>query len=328
MNRRKLIVGAVFLTLLCIYPWVGPRFWVYSIVARGLVMGTVALSLVFLASQAGITSLVQMSIAGLAGYLYALTSPTSVAIGVTLAWPVSILIALAGGTLFATIVGVLSARTKDVYVLMITLAISYGFYLFVRGNYDLFNGVDGFGGVRPPEVFGINWRQATPFYYLALGCTICSYALVRYVERTQFGLALRGLRDSSRRISALGYQIELQKVIAFAIAGFIASMGGLLSVWYHVRISPGSVDLSRTLGILVIAVIGGITHPIGPFVGGVLFTVVDSFAIDFFDRERFNTVIGVVFVVVLMFSPDGLVGISQRVTGALRSIGKGKTRNE
>ncbi len=328
MSRKNTIIGAIVLTVLILYPFFGPRFWVYSIVARGLVLGTIALSLVFLTSQAGITSLVQMSVAGFAGYLYALTSVTSVGIGIAMPWPLSILIALAGGTLFATVVGVLSARTKDVYVLMITLAISYGFYLFVRGNYDLFNGIDGFGGVRPPEVLGINWRQPTPFYFLTLGCAIGAYSLVRYVERTQFGLALRGMRDSSRRITALGYQVELQKIFAFAIAGLVASVGGLLSVWYNIRISPGSVDLSRTLSILVIAVIGGVPHPIGPFIGGVLYTLVDSFAIDFFDRARFNSVIGAVFVVVLMFSPDGLVGIGQRLLRSARNVRNRKAEAE
>lgn len=320
MNKHALLAVIVAAALLLVFPQIAPRFWVYSIVARGLVLGIIALSLVFLTSQAGIISLAQMTVAGFAAYLYALTSPTTVQIGVELPWPFSIAIALLGGTALATVIGVLSSRTRDVYILMITLALSYGFYLFVRGNYAVFNGMDGFSGVRPPEWFGIIWSRPIPFYYLALICAIGAYMLVRYVERTQFGVSVRGMRDSERRIGALGYPVAAQKIIAFAVAGLIASVGGLLFTWYNLTITPGSVDLMRTLNVLVIAVIGGVTHAIGPFVGGLLFTVVDSFAIDFFDRARFNTVIGMVFVLVLVFSPDGIVGIARRVLTAWKGF--------
>ena len=89
----------------------------------------------------------------------------------------------------------------------------------------------------------------------------------------------------------------------------MASRVGILKVWYNNRISAGSVGFAPTFDLIIIAVIGGIMHPIGAFLGAIVFVLVENFAIDFIDRERFNTLIGSVFLLIVFFSPDGLVGL-------------------
>jgi branched-chain amino acid transport system permease protein len=98
-------------------------------------------------------------------------------------------------------------------------------------------------------------------------------------------------------------------VAAYAVAGLLAAVGGVLMVWYNGRISPGTVNLGAMISILIIAVLGGMRHPIGAFVGAIVYVLLQNFAIDLFVRERFNLVIGGVFLAIVLFSPDGLLGL-------------------
>jgi branched-chain amino acid transport system permease protein len=228
-----------------------------------------------------------------------------------LGWPwwLTVPTAIAGATLFSAFVGAISVRTEGIYTIMITLAIAVAFFYFVRQNYSVFNGFTGFAGVLPPDVFGIDWRKPVPFYYLSLGVAGGSYLAVRYAACSTFGLSLQAIRDNPRRMRALGYDVTAHRVLAYAFAGFIAGTAGVLLVWFNSRISPGSIGVDVVIDILVIAVVGGMRRPIGPFVGAIAFVLLENFAIDLIDRERFNTVIGLAFLLIVLFSPDGLLGL-------------------
>jgi branched-chain amino acid transport system permease protein len=151
-----------------------------------------------------------------------------------------------------------------------------------------------------------------PYYYLALFWALAGYFLVKYLVRTPFGIALQGVRDNPRRMNALGFNVTAHRVAAYAVAGLIAAVGGVLLVWYNGLITPGSIGTSWLINILVIAVLGGMRHPIGPFLGAIVFVLLQNFAIDVFDRERFNLVIGGMFLAIVLFSPDGLLGLWAR----------------
>jgi branched-chain amino acid transport system permease protein len=120
---------------------------------------------------------------------------------------------------------------------------------------------------------------------------------------------------------ALGFNVTAHRVAAYAVAGVIASTGGVLLVWFNSRISPGTVDTGPIFDILVIAVLGGMRHPVGPFLGAVIFVLLENFAIDFIDRERFNTLIGLCFLAIVLFSPDGVLGLWGRLVAAIRRAG-------
>jgi branched-chain amino acid transport system permease protein len=209
---------------------------------------------------------------------------------------------------------------------MITLAIGMAFFYLAQQNYAIFNGFQGFQKVVPPVVLDIDWRTAMPFYYLALFWALAGYFFVKYLIRAPFGVALQGVRDNARRMSALGYSPVAHRVAAYAVAGLIASVGGVLLVWYNGLITPGSVGTSWMINILIVAVLGGMRHPIGPFIGAVVFVLLQNFAIDLIDRERFNLVIGLVFLVIVLFSPDGLLGWWDRLRDwAMRRLAQART---
>ncbi len=178
--------------LLLVMPAIASSFWLVQILAYAMVLGMIALSLMFLAGYGGIVSLVQMTVAGFAGYLVAILGDSAIA-QISLKWPwwtaapVAILIA----TLFGTLSGALSVRTEAIYTIMITLAIASAFYYLTLQNYTIFNGFSGFNGIVPPVFLGVDWGQNLPFYYLTLACATLAYGAVVYISRAPFGLACR-----------------------------------------------------------------------------------------------------------------------------------------
>ena len=306
LESRHVFVLAIVL----VFPFVATPFFTYQVAAQSLVLGVIALSLTFMAGYGGIVSLAQMTVAGIAGYAVAVLGTSSSA-EISLAWPwwVAVPFALVIAVTCATCIGWLSVRTDGIYTIMITLAIGVAFYYLVLQNYSVFNGFQGLRELKPPTVFGLHWRDPTPFYFLCLFWALAAYFLVRYVVRTPFGIALQGIRDNPRRMAALGYNVVAHRVAAYALSGAIAAVGGILLAWYNALMSPGSVGTGWLINLLVIAVLGGMKHPIGAFLGALVFVLLQTFAIDIIDRERFNLVIGVVFLAIVLFSPDGLLGL-------------------
>jgi branched-chain amino acid transport system permease protein len=236
---------------------------------------------------------------------------TSSAPEISLAWPwwVAVPAAVAVAVVCSALIGWLSARTEGIYTIMITLAIGVAFYYLVLQNYSVFNGFQGLRELKPPTVFGIDWRTPLPYYFLTLFWAMAGYFLVRYIVRAPFGITLQGIRDNPRRMEALGFHVVAHRVAAYALSGLLAAVGGILLAWYNALMTPGSVGTGWLINILIIAVLGGVKHPIGAFLGAIAFVLLQTFAIDVIDRERFNLVIGGVFLAIVLFSPDGLLGL-------------------
>jgi branched-chain amino acid transport system permease protein len=310
VSARHLFV----LLAVLIYPLVATPFFTFQIGGQSLALGLIALSLTFLGGYGGMISLAQMTVAGIAGYMVAIFGVSGTAeISLGLPWWVVVPLAIAIAVVCATFIGWLSVRTEGIYTIMITLAIGVAFHYLALQNYSVFNGFQGLQRVYPPEVLGIDWRSPVPFYYLALFWALAGYFFVQYLVRTPFGIALQGIRDNPRRMNALGFNVTAHRVAAYAVAGLIAAVGGVLFVWYNGLVTPGSVGTSWLINILVIAVLGGMRHPIGAFLGAIVFVLLQNFAIDVFARERFNLVIGGVFLAIVLFSPDGLLGLWARL---------------
>jgi branched-chain amino acid transport system permease protein len=305
--RHVLVLAAVL-----VYPWIATPFFTFQIGAQSLALGLIALSLTFLGGYGGMVSLAQMTVAGIAGYMVAIfgaiaSADTSISLG----WPwwLGVPVAVAIATLCAAFIGWLSVRTEGIYTIMITLSVGVAFYYLCLQNYSVFNGFQGFQRVQAPQVLGLNWRDPLPFYYLVLFWSLAGYFFVKYLLCTPFGIALQGIRDNPRRMHALGFNVTAHRIAAYAVAGCIAAVGGVLLVWYNGLITPNSVGTSWLINVLIIAVLGGMRHPIGPFIGAIVFVLLQNFAIDLIDRERFNLVIGGVFLAIVLFSPDGLLGL-------------------
>jgi branched-chain amino acid transport system permease protein len=323
----------VLVLFLAAAPSVFDSFTLSQILTKALWLGIAAASLIFLSSYGGMISLGQTGIYAVAGFTMA--NLVHAANGRHLGWdPIAATAAgIAVATLFGLLCGAIAARSYGIYFLMLTLAISViVFYFFAQVTT-----LSGYGGIRsvtPPALIGNPVANPAPLYYAALVASILVYAGIRYLARTPFGLVLQGIRDDPARMQALGFNVPLHRALAFGVGAFIASIAGILSVWYTTQISPGGVNLAQTINVLVIAVIGGLYRLEGAWIGAAVFSTIDNYSRlwmpnvgDWLGPDRFETVIGVIFLVIVLASPGGLVGIWESVWARRNRTRRGPTES-
>ena len=301
-RSRQFVTAAVAIVLIA-FPVVATPFLTVQIGYQSLFLAITAMSLIFLAQYGGMVSLAQFALYGVSGYTLAILT-----VSYGLPWYAGVAGGLIMSAIVALIFGLVSVRTQGIYFLMISLAMAMLLYFYAEQDRVFTGGHTGINGVVPPG--GAVAAHPLVYYYVALVVFAGVYGGLRYIVRTPFGFALQGIRDDPQRMRSLGFNVELHRVWAFTLAGIVAGIGGVLGVWYNGAISPGTIDLTRTINLLVIAVVGGLAYFEGALVGAVFFTLITNFASSF--TGRFNTVIGLAFLLIAVFSPQGLLGLAMR----------------
>ena len=326
ITERVLGLGA--LVLVALGPTVFNDYWVDVILTQVFIVGIAAASLIFLAAYGGMISLAQTALMGSAGFMIGnmvtVGGDGGESKGLTLGWDptLSLVLALLGTTLLGIVFGAIASRSFGIYFLMITLTFSVITFYFV-GQVTVVSGFSGIGGINryTPGFIGDMVNDRYRLYYIALIVALFVYALIRYLVRTPFGISLQGIRDEHVRMTSLGYAVPMHRTFAFGFSAFLAALAGILLVWWQGQIAPGDVGLSATIDLLIVAVIGGLGRVEGAWVGALAFIVInnyirDSWLTDFLDTIRvggsFNTIIGVVFLLIVIVSPDGLMGLWDR----------------
>ena len=308
------VVGAVALLVGVIAPLILPAYWIGTLLTQMLLFGIVAASLIFLSAYAGMVSLAQVALFGIAGFVLGNVTTNGNTKGLNLGWNPwwGVVLGLAIATVIGLLFGAIASRSVGIYFLMITLTYSVIANLFF-GQVTTLSGFGGISGIPAPHVIGDVSAHQNRLYYVALVTSLCVYLLLRYLARTPFGLTLQGLRDEPVRMRSLGYNVTLHRTIAFGFAGFIAGLGGVLFVWWNGHVDPASIDVGATIDVLVIAVVGGLYRLEGAWVGALFFVIVNNYSQRIsFIGPRFHTLIGAIFLIVVLVSPGGLMGLWER----------------
>jgi branched-chain amino acid transport system permease protein len=325
--RRNLVersVGLVLLVVVALGPLIFSDYFLGAVLTKTLWLGIAAASLIFLAGYGGMVSLAQTALYGISaftmGNVVAADGGLKVAVNPWLGVVIGLAIATAIGLLF----GAISARSEGIYFLMITLAFAVLTFYF-WGSVTQLSGFGGLNNIARPGIVSNPSTDPANLFYISLVVAALVYALVRYVVRTPFGIAMQGIRDEPTRMRALGYNVALHRALAFGLGAFIAAVAGILFAWWNSRIDPNSINLQATLNVLVVAVIGGLFRLEGAWVGAFVFVVIDRYSRNIgFIGERFNTVIGCIFLVIVLLSPGGLLGIWDSARRfASRRLGRG-----
>jgi branched-chain amino acid transport system permease protein len=291
---------AVLLLVVALVPVLFSTFFTSQVGLTSLWLGMAAVSLTFLSGYGGMVSLAQTALFGVAGLIAAKLSveagwdPWAAAL-------VGILAATAVGLLF----GAVASGSQGIYFLIITLAFAQVTYFYFAAV-PTFGAHEGINGVRAPEVIGDPVQDPARMYYFLLAVSLVVFLGLRHVARTAFGLALQGVRDDPVRMAALGYNVRLHRTLGFALAAPVAGAAGVLSAWSNTRMSAGSISLGVAILVLAAAVIGGLNRLEGAWVGALLYTLCDTYLRGWTDR--FTTWLGVVFLIIVLVSPGGVVG--------------------
>jgi branched-chain amino acid transport system permease protein len=330
-------IGLAVLILVALGPLFLTDNWVKNILTQTFLVGISAASLIFLSAYGGMISLAQAALVGIAGFTLANVVTTDAQQGLNLGWNpwLGVVLAVAVATAIGLLFGAIASRSFGIYFLMITLAYGViGFYFFLQ--VDKFSGRAGISTVdlHTPGIVGPPTADPARLYYVALVVAILVYALIRYVVKTPFGVVLQGIRDEPVRMASLGYNVSIHRIVAFGFAAFIASLSGVLYAWWQGNVDPASVDLSSIVALLIVAVIGGLGRVEGAWVGAFAYIVINNYVRGFgfldgrfftrlgLDSSHISTYIGVIFLAIVLVSPDGLMGIWGRLLGLLRRKGR------
>jgi branched-chain amino acid transport system permease protein len=274
-----------------------------GLVIQMMIFALFAMSLDLLIGYAGMASLGHAAYFGAAAYATGL-------LALRLGW--SVWLALPAGLLLAALIaalfGLLALRTRGSYFLMITLALSQVVWGIAFGWRSLTGGDDGLPEVPRPDLH-LPWSLAdsTPFYYFALVLVAAGALLLMRIVSSPFGYALRGIRESETRMLALGYDVWRYKLAAFVLAATFAGLSGCLYVYYNRFVSPDYLQVARSAEVLLMVVLGGAGTLVGPAIGAALIVLLQNVISGY--TERWLLVLGVVYVLVALFAPRGLVGL-------------------
>jgi branched-chain amino acid transport system permease protein len=288
-----LILGAAAFVLV---PLALPTYQV-SIATEIVIFAVLAMAIDLLAGFTGRTPLCHGAVFGVATYvvLYCVT------VMGTSPW-LAVVIAIIAATLLAALFGLLAIRTSGVYFLLLTLALGMLVWGVCLRWTSVTGGENGLrGSVRP------DWlSQNIVFYYAVLVVVaVATIAMWRLVN-SPFGTALRGIKDSETRMRSLGYNVPLHLFLIFTISGFFAGIAGALYALFNNFVSPSTVALSQSVEGLLMAIVGGIGTLFGAFIGA--FAIIGLENVVSIYTERWQTVMGCMFILIMIFAPEGVIG--------------------
>jgi branched-chain amino acid transport system permease protein len=278
-----------------------------GLVIEVLVFALFAMSLDLLIGYTGMASLGHAAYFGVAAYATGL-------LAVKLGWSVWLVLpaSLAVAAFTALIFGLLALRTRGSYFLMITLALSQVVWGLAFGWRSLTGGDDGLPDIPRPSIGPyLSLVADRPFYYFVLLLVSVAAALLVAIAASPFGYALRGIRESESRMSALGYNVRAYKLVAFVLAGTFAGVAGSLYVYYTRFVSPDYLQVLRSAEVLLMVILGGAGTLIGPAIGAAIIVLLENVVSAY--TERWLIVIGVIYILVALFAPNGLIGLAREL---------------
>ena len=294
----RVVAGAVLLAAVLLFPLAAGNYPV-KLLQEILIWGIFAMSLDLLMGYTGMVSFGHSAFFGVGGYVAALLLPQSPGLFAGLVLP-----AAAAGTA-ALVIGFFSIRVGGVYFIMLTLAFSQMFYA-VTFQVAWLGAEDGLVGVPRPAPLGLDLGRPMAFHaYVVALAGLAALALARIV-RSPFGAVLRGIHDNEGRMRAIGYPVGRYKLIAFVAAGTIAGLAGALYTQLVGSITPDAFLWTTSGEALLMVIIGGTGTLGGAVLGAAAFILLQSLVSSY--TERWMLILGLTFVVFVLFAPGGIVG--------------------
>jgi len=291
-------------------PFVAGDFYI-NLASQILIAAIFALSLNLLVGFGGMTSLGHASYLGVAAYLSALlTSRYGFGHGS------AALISILGTIVMAAFFGLIALRATGLGFLMITLALSQVLWGLAYRMSNITNGDNGLAGLTRPSPFGISLDSAASFYWFALIVAAFAFVMMAIFVSSSFGSSLKGVRDQPRRMAALGFNPWMIRWITFIYAGFWGGVAGLLYVYYNKYIHPTSLSTTSSAEALLGVIAGGSGTLGGPAVGAALVLLLKNYASAYV--ERWNMLLGLVFLFIVLVMPTGIVPGMQKLTAWFR----------
>jgi branched-chain amino acid transport system permease protein len=303
-RKILLMVEALVLVVALVLPLV-LQDYLTVFATRVVILALFALSFDLVWGYAGIMSFGQALFFGSAGYGVALLARDLDVTSILLVLPSGTLI----GAVFALLLGgfLLLGRhpSSVIFVALGTLTGSYAADRLARGWYYL-GGQNGIPSIPSMSLGSYDINEGPVYYYLAVGILVVVYLLCRFLVRSQFGLALAGLRENEQRITFLGYKAQHLKATVFTAGGAIAGLAGSLYAFHEGFVWPNMVGVVTSTQAVLYVLFGGSGTLIGAVIGTVIIEGVSFWLSDNY-REIWPIILGVLLLLVILFRPLGVI---------------------
>jgi branched-chain amino acid transport system permease protein len=312
VRRRWIALVAAGLIVAVLLPRLGvPTFYV-SLLTQTWIFAIVAMSLDLLVGFTGLVNFSHAALFGVGAY--------AVAIGATrfhvTGFVEVLVLGVLASVITAAIFGLVALRAEGVGFIIITIALNQIVWGLAYQWVSMSGGDNGITGLVRPHVGPFDVSANTGYYYVCLALFVISLALLMTIVRSPFGLVLKGVRETPRRMRALGYNVWLYRYLSLMIAAGFAGMAGVLFAWYNQFVGPVALSLDQSTQILIMVILGGIGTLYGQLFGAlvVVFLSNELSAL----TQRWETVLGVIYFMVVMYAPGGLVVLVPRLWNRLR----------
>jgi branched-chain amino acid transport system permease protein len=302
MNK---IFAVLLLATLAAVPALFGEYYV-NLGSQILIAVIFASGLNLLVGYAGLTSLGHAAYLGVSAYIAAWLA-LRFGMGHALLAPVTLLATTVVGGVF----GWIALRASGLSFLMLTLALSQVVWGLAYRWTSVTNGDNGLSGLTRPSPFGIDMENSSAYYWLVLLITTVVMLGLGRLVRSPFGASLRGTKDQPRRMSSLGYNVWGIRWCAFVAASFLGGVAGLLYAYFHKYVHPSVLSVTSSAEVLLSVIAGGAGTLAGPAVGALLVVLLKNYASGYI--ERWNMLLGAVFVFIVLVMPHGIVPGLQRL---------------
>lgn len=279
-----------------------------GVMTRMLIFALTAMSFSLLAGYGGLLSLAQALFRGLTAY--------TIAIGmVRYGWSAeyAIVCSVLFTVAFSVLFGWIARGLTWLYFLMMSLAVGQLGHSLAMNWAAMTRGYDGTHGVPGLTLLNIDLTGRVPYFYFSLIFVFLCYLALKRITQSPFGIALQGVRDNPARMASLGFNVRWQKHLAIVLSSFFASLSGVIYIFYYQSATPRMLELSAAVSILFIALLGGVGRIEGGIIGAIVYILLDDFGRSL--TERYMTIIGVFFVIMVIFFPGGIVTLKEIVQG-------------
>jgi branched-chain amino acid transport system permease protein len=300
------VIELIILVTFAVLPFILEEYWT-TFATRVLILSLLAISFDLVWGYAGIMSFGQSLFFGAAGYVVALLARDAGIASIFIVLPAALIVGLVLSFLVAAFLLLGRTPGSTIFVAMGTLTCAYAADRLARSWYYL-GGQNGIPSIPPMTAGSYEFVEGSGFYYLAFGFLVAVYLLCRLLVRSQFGLALAGMREQERRIAFFGYRTQHLKAIVFSLAGAIAGLAGGLYAFHEGFVWPNILGVVLSTQIVLYVLFGGTGTLIGAVVGVV---VIESVSFVLADRfpEIWPILLGIILLLVIMFRPTGLIGL-------------------
>ena len=297
-------VGLVLLIII-ILPQLVSSYYT-GLMVEMLIFGVFALSLNLLLGYTGLPSLGHSAFFGTAAYTAGIFS-----LRVTDNFWIDSMAGLFAAMVMAGLFGLLVLRTTGAYFLMLTFALAQVVWSAAFKWRTMTGGDNGLPGIARPDFSWLPWSlwDTSVYFYFALVVSLLVLVAMYYLVHSPYGLTLQGIRENEGRMQSLGYNTWLHKMVVFVLAGFFAGIGGVLFAYYYGFVGNSEVSVLLSAEVFLMVILGGAGTLLGPAFGAGAVVLLRNFVSDY--TGRWLLILGVIYVVVVLFAPKGVVVTAQ-----------------